>query len=393
METPSPDEPLDERGRSILSLDGPWGFAPGEDSSAGAADQRLPLSFPHIVTVPGCWQAEGHSCRHAWYRRQVNVPAAWRGRHIWLVFDGVSYQCDIWVNDGYAFSHEGHFVSFEQDISPLVRFGETNEIVVRVSDYDYGGIMQSEQWGEKLIGVYGCWTTWAGIYQAVRLEARDEAWIDNLFVLPDIDQGTVTTKVRLRNAVPGPLALDVGIQVEAHPGGTRVGGRRQIRLRGSGSETVTISVPVPEPILWEPDNPALYTARATLTSGRQILDTVDDRFGMRKIEVRGKQIYLNNRPVFLRGWLCDAVYPEEISPTITEEKARRILAQCKEYGFNFVRHHTHPETPAFHRAADEDRHHAANRVCQLRLGRPPAPRSHAGDAAPNLRHLAAADRT
>ncbi|MBZ0287937.1 MAG: hypothetical protein K8I30_10010, partial [Anaerolineae bacterium] len=84
-----------------------------------------------------------------------------------------------------------------------------------------------------------------------------------------------------------------------------------------------------------------------------IIDTASTRFGMRHIETRGRQILLNHEPIFLRGWLDDAVYPAEISPTISVEQARDILRQCKAYGFNFVRHHTHVPVKVFHEAADE----------------------------------------
>jgi hypothetical protein len=122
----------------------------------------------------------------------------------------------------------------------------------------------------------------------------------------------------------------------------------------TGQEVVVeLAVPVPGAVPWEPDRPFLYQAAATLAERGEPIDAVSDRFGMRTIAVGGKQILLNGRPVFLRGWLSDAIYPEQIGPTLTAADVRRLLDRAKEHGFTFVRHHTHPPVPVFHAVADE----------------------------------------
>jgi hypothetical protein len=110
---------------------------------------------------------------------------------------------------------------------------------------------------------------------------------------------------------------------------------------------------MPEAHWWEPGGPFPYEAHITLEEGGEIVDAVVERFGMRKIQVKGKHILLNNWPIFLRGALLDAVYPKQISPTITDGDARELIGAIKRYGFNFVRHHTHSPPSVFHRVADE----------------------------------------
>ena len=87
--------------RDRILLDGTWGFAP-DDAETGPLEEwyRPGTPFPQEITVPGCWQAQGKYCHKAWYRRQVTVLAAWRGKRVALKFGGVSFVTDVWSMAG-----------------------------------------------------------------------------------------------------------------------------------------------------------------------------------------------------------------------------------------------------------------------------------------------------
>jgi beta-galactosidase len=336
--------------RESILLDGVWQFAT-DDQDIGREQGWFESgsAFSQSIPVPGCWQAREIYCQTGWYRRSVIIPDSWRGRRIGLRFAGVSYETDVWINGQPAIHHEGLMLPFEGDVSAKLIYGEANVIVVRVAQYDYPNGFQTEQLGDKLVGVYGCWITWGGIFQSVSLEATEPVWIDHVFLIPDIDHERITARVRLRNQTSAAHSLQVRVNVE--PG--IFAGAAATLVPASGSVSLDIPVMLSHITLWHPDQPFLYTAEVTISEGEITLDNVSKRFGMRHIEVQGKQILLNHQPIFLRGWLDDAVYPEQISPTISLDDARAILSQCKTYGFNFVRHHTHIPVTAFHKAADE----------------------------------------
>lgn len=336
--------------RPQISLDGTWEFA-ADNENVGLVERWYEgeATFTQSIHVPGCWQAQDVYCHTAWYRRSVVVPEGWRGQCVWLKFDGVSYVADVWVNGQHVIHHEGLMLPFRQDISRWVRCGESNTIVVRAAQYDYGNVFQTEQLGDQIVGVYGCWITWGGIFQSVSLESSSPTWIDHVFLIPDIDREQVTARVRVRNSTPELRSLQLLLNV--NPGDFWESTRVDV---AAGSET-TVDVPVSMRgiTLWHPDQPFLYTANVTLAQDGAVIDALSSRFGMRSVEARGQQILLNHEPIFLRGWLDDAIYPDSISPTITLDDARAILQACKDYGFNFVRHHTHIPVTAFHEAADE----------------------------------------
>ena len=74
---------------------------------------------------------------------------------------------------------------------------------------------------------------------------------------------------------------------------------------------------------------------------------------MRKIEVRGKRFFLNDKPIFLRGFGDDSVYPLSLVSPASKEEHLKHLNIARAAGFNYVRCHTHCEWPEYYEAADE----------------------------------------
>lgn len=102
------------------------------------------------IGVPSQWEQEGFGtyCYGRWYkegpaeppreegiyRRTFEVPAAWRGRRVRLVFEGVMTDAEVTVNGRSAGPvHRGAFYEFDYDVTPLLRFGAENRIEVRVA--------------------------------------------------------------------------------------------------------------------------------------------------------------------------------------------------------------------------------------------------------------------
>ena len=193
-----------------------------------------------------------------------------------------------------------------------------------------------------------------GFYRDIELEATPSTRVDDVWVRSDIDRQTALVNVSVRSAGPGgrdALALKIGIMtVDGVPAGTLT---KNITLDGNGNADVVCEVPLTEFRLWTPETPNLYLADVTLVSGEAPLHGWTERFGIKKLEVRGEQFYLNGNPYLLRGFGDDYVYPMTlISPPDTEEH-RKHLALAHTAGFNYVRHHTHCEIPEFFEAADE----------------------------------------
>ncbi|MCL4217234.1 MAG: hypothetical protein KJ052_09565, partial [Candidatus Hydrogenedentes bacterium] len=105
---------------------------------------------------------------------------------------------------------------------------------------------------------------------------------------------------------------------------------------------------------WTPETPYLYTAHVTLLDAAgNALDQSETRFGVRSIEIRGTDFYVNGIKYFLAGYGDDCVYPDPIAPPADKAFYIERLKTAKSYGFNFVRHHSHFVSPEYYEACDE----------------------------------------
>ncbi|HQK77961.1 MAG TPA: hypothetical protein PKZ25_17330, partial [Candidatus Hydrogenedentes bacterium] len=318
------------------------------------------------ILVPGCWEAQGvgepgmsttwdlpfdcipRPLNHVYmgtarYRRSVEIPADWAGKRVWLKVGGVRTEAWFWVNQQRVAHLNTYCGAYKYDITDLVNAGQTAEIVATV---------RNDTPSRK--GCMASFHRFGGFYRDIELEATPSTRVDDVWVRSDIDRQTALVNVSVRSVGPGgrdALALKIGIMtVDGVPAGTLT---KNITLDGNGNADVVCEVPLTEFRLWTPETPNLYLADVTLVSGEAPLHGWTERFGIKKLEVRGEQFYLNGNPYLLRGFGDDYVYPMTlISPPDTEEH-RKHLALAHTAGFNYVRHHTHCEIPEFFEAADE----------------------------------------
>ena len=170
------------------------------------------------------------------------------------------------------------------------------------------------------------------------------------------DQKKVRLHVTIRNTTAAAsqkpyVLLAKVVAVSDH----RAAGNAALPLSVGASPTAELTLDVGlDPFLaWSPESPALYKAEILLQENGQSVDGWVERFGMKKYEVRGGDFYLNNARYFLRGCGDDHVYPITVcSPASREEHAKHMRI-AKQYGFNYVRLHTHCEIPEYYEAADE----------------------------------------
>ncbi len=342
--------------RPGLSLDGAWEFRLDRDN-VGEAEGWFnpPVSFPDSVQVPGAWDAQGFGDETAklyhnfigkgWYRRTVAIPEAWQGRRIFLCFGGVYRSAKIWVNGQLVGSHLGYVSDFEFDVSSHAAPGRSIDVVVLVDS--------EQRWNEDAL--QGCmdiidhlFTYWGGIWSHVTLEARSSAWIQDVFIEPRTDPaGCVVT-----GALQGELNRARRVRLDIRDAaGVRVASTQQ-DAPADGKIRVEIDLPGARP--WTPESPYLYAAHAVVTDeGNTVLDRVETRFGLRTIEVRGADFYVNGAKYYLNGYGDDCVYPDTIAPPADRQFYVDRLRVAKSYGFNYVRHHSHFVAPEYYDACDE----------------------------------------
>lgn len=368
-EYPRPDfQRGSAEGIDWINLNGLWDFEfdpedIGETQNWYNSDAFLTGS----ITVPFAWEShlawdEGHLAsndnwfsRHAfrvpddvnrenyreqerheigWYGVLTDIPGHWKSKRVLLHFCAADWETKVWVNGQYAGVHEGGYDPFSFDISPHVSPGETAHIVVRVYDPND----HSRQPGGKQHDWYA---RTSGIWQTVYLEPTPIHHIKKVHITPDIDAGKAVFEINSE----GPDRAGIQIEATAPNGATHV--------MDAPESNDSIELAIPDPMLWSPETPHLYDVTVSLLVDGRVADRVRTYFGMRKISINTlpdsdtKYIFLNDKPVYLRGALNQSYNPWGLYTFPTDESIRTDLQRTLDFGFNFLRLHIKIEEPRF----------------------------------------------
>jgi len=341
--------PLWARGTQSL---GPWRFR--LDPQRVGIDQQwfaTPLAEARSIRVPGCWDAQGFGdptslVKHnfvgwGWYEA-TDEPGKRLGDRLFLCFGAVHRSAKVWVNGALVGEHLGYVTAFEFDITNAYDRFEENRITV---------LVDSEQHVET-DGLAGCYDTydfikWGGLYRDAHLEWRSETRLDNLFVRAE--QGCTQARVTADVVGPRAGAMSARCALRSASGTQQFIGAADLAPNGR----VDLVIPTPNAALWSPNHPNLYRATLELLKDGVAIDAVSTTCGLREIEIRGNDIYLNGKRVFLRGYGDDACFPETVCPPASVEYWRQRFRKAREYGFTYVRHHSHVPIREYFAAADQ----------------------------------------
>jgi len=276
------------------------------------------------------------------YRLRFFVPAAWRGKVVRIVFDGVMTDAEVLVNGESAGpTHQGSFYRFKYDISSLLKYGGQNLLEVNVSKVSANeSVNHAERFGSDY-WVFG------GIFRPVYLEALPAAHIDRAAVDARAD-GRFNVDVHLGEGVSHGSVFAQIVDARGRPVGERFGADV-----GPGVKVVRLAKMVAAPKLWTAETPNLYRVRLTLSQRGIPAHAADVRFGFRTFEVReGDGLYLNGQRILLKGTNRHSFWPESgrtTSRKISYDDARLL----KEMNNNAVRMSHYPPDEHFLEACDE----------------------------------------
>ena len=304
------------------------------------------------IAVPSNWELQGFGTytygqekdkpfEEGRYRHRFDVPDAWKGRRLFLVFEGSMTDTEVSVNNLSAGPvHRGGFYEFRREITTLVHPGRPNLLEVTVRERSSNAsVNRAERDGD--FWVLG------GIYRPVRLEAVPETFIERVAIDARAD-GAFSAVVQFDGAVPSARLIG---RIETLAGAA-VGGPFSIDL-SPGQTSATLTTRVPAPKTWSAETPALYRATFTLAVGDRVRHTTSERFGFRTFEVRrGDGLYINGRRVLLKGVNRHSFWPES-GRTTSREVSFGDVSLMKDMNMNAVRMSHYPPDRHFLETCDE----------------------------------------
>lgn len=257
------------------------------------------------VTVPHDFLTDPRyaSTGVAWYRRSFDVPGDAPAGQTWrLQFDTVFQRCRVWLNGEFVGAHEGGYTPFELAVTPYVRPGRQNFLVVAVDNRVKFRALPGARSGDTPNAAQYPWLNYGGILGGVRLVGHDPVWIAGQKIetqfRPD-GSAQVTVRVALRNDRAGSQRVKVVAELADERGARLpVVLAEERSLAPHAAETVVLrgTMPAGAYARWELDAPRLY--RSCVEIDGYVHEAT---FGFRSLEMRGGQFLLNGRPVRIAG--------------------------------------------------------------------------------------------
>ncbi|QDV72738.1 glycoside hydrolase family 2 protein [Botrimarina mediterranea] len=323
------------------NLNGKWSYAVTPSESV-----TTPEEWDGEILVPFCLEShlggvkrELQSDEALWYRRTFDAKKT-GGKRTLLNFEAVDYACQVWVNGKSVGTHRGGNTPFWFDVTDALKYGE-NELTVRVID-------ATEDWqlrGKQVRRPNGIWyTRVSGIWQTVWLEEVDEAWIADLDMTTDADEGTIKIKADVEG--------DDDYKFTAR---VLEDGKEVVANTASGDE---VTLTVPDAKLWSPKSPHLYELELTLTTpDGDVIDKVKSYAGIRSVGTTKDKdghlvLTLNGEPIFHWGPLDQGWWPDGLLTPPSDEAMLSDVEYLRDAGFNMIRKHIKVEPRRYYYHCD-----------------------------------------
>ena len=326
-----------------LSLCGAWQFRTDPDRDgerAGWQGSDVAAEGWNPVSVPHTWQTAEDTADFygvGWYRRTFDAPLEWAARHVRVEFEGVFHTATVWLNGTRVGEHVGKgYTAFTCDLSPALRPGQPNVLVVKVDNAFSDGMLprlRSSDWAHD-----------GGIYRPVSLLVTPPGFVERVDVdaVPDLRAGTAALAftVVVRNAAPRPLRGRLVLRViEDETGrvvlekgsarGAAGDGAVPVRVAAGTTREVFVQATLPIARLWHFDHPHLYRLEVALEVSGEPTHVFATTFGVRTIEARDGGLWLNGERVRLGGVERMAGSSPDFGMAETTDWIERDLADLK----------------------------------------------------------------
>ncbi len=366
------DVPLDSAWRKdgpnvlavlVQNTDGPGGIGTAQvETASEASAEAARMDFDdhdwRVVHLPHDFVVEGEFTRSAdashgflpkdvgWYRKTFTLPASDQGHRLWIDFDGIYRNSQIWLNGHLLGTHPSGYTSFRYDITDAARYGGTNVLAVRA---DARG---SEGW----------WYEGGGIYRHVWLNKSDPLHVApwGTFVASTVSDPYVSDPAKAALSLTTTLTNESAASenctlvslIEAPNGRVVARTAGEVTIPADGSRDIAQEVTVEKPRLWSLETPRLYRLVTQVWRNGQMVDSQTTPFGIRTAWFDpDKGFFLNGKPVKIKG-TCNHQDFAGVGIAMPDSLLTWRIKKLKEMGSNAYRCSHNPPTAALLDACD-----------------------------------------
>ena len=244
------------KGREVQNFNYNWKFYRGDikDGQKPGLDETgwRDLDLPHDWSIEGPFSKDNSSCTGylpggiGWYRKEFTVPKSQKGQKVFISFDGVYNNSEVWINGTLLARRPNGYISFQYDLTPLLNYDRKNLIAVKV---------------DHTLDADSRWYTGSGIYRNVKLITTDRIHVKQwgvYYTTPEVSPGKGVLSVNstiVNDAVKTQIIVTNTLWY-----GSKIAGKatKKIILPAGTEATVNQVINIDKPEIWDVDDPKLY---------------------------------------------------------------------------------------------------------------------------------------
>jgi beta-galactosidase len=334
--------------RKTESFNANWKFFLRDEPQAKNASfndtQWRTLDLPHDWSIEGRFdpknpttQAEGGlPAGIGWYRKIFALPASAKNKNVFIDFDGIYHNSEVWINGHYLGKRPNGYISFRYDLTPYLKFGPNkNVIAVRVDN--------SDQPNSR-------WYTGSGIYRNVWLVTNAKTYLTNwgtYITTPHVDEESAEVALNIQLHQQSSAKRKLSLQAIIYDSSGKIIAQKISAIKSVADTIATINqtLQVSNPHLWSVNNPYLYRVTVKVFESGKLVDDHTTSMGIRYFNFdEDKGFSLNGKPMKILG-VCMHHDQGALGAAVNVRAIERQLQILKAMGCNAIRTSHNPPAP------------------------------------------------
>lgn len=293
--------PITSETRGLVDLNGVWkfkaddgnGFAEKwfETSLTNTMDMIVPASYNDLVVSQELQEHNGL----VWYERDFTIPYYMLNERLILRFGAATHVAKVYINGKVVTEHKAGFLPFEAEINAYLRRGNNRLTIVanNIVEPSVSKIDSSEDQETNNLNMthklpHSDIYNYPSLHQPVKIYTTPKTYIKDVTVVTDFNKDTGFVN----------YSIDVVGEFED----IRVSVFDENRYQKAITEGANKTLLIRDVQLWNPLDAYLYLLKVEVLYEDQVVDVYEMPFGIRTVEVKEGQFFINNQPFYFKGF-------------------------------------------------------------------------------------------
>src|SRR5690554_458657 len=333
--------------RSVDNFNENWTFQLGDYTEASSVDfndeKWRKLNLPHDWSIEGEF-SEDHPAGSGggalpggigWYRKKFHIDKELELRKVFIDFDGVYMNSEVWINGYYLGKRPYGYISFRYDLTPHLNYGEENTIAVRVDN--------SLQPNSR-------WYSGSGIYRNVWLTIVNPVYVDlwgTFVTTPEVSsqRALVNVATKLKNELSSNVNIQLKSSIIDSSGNSISYTQSDELLEARSVKEISHNIELTYPEIWTIEKPYLYSIETEIYENGKLIDNYTTPLGVRSFSFDPEKGFtLNGKATKIKG-VCMHHDLGCLGAAVNRRAIERQLEILKEMGVNGLRTAHNPPAP------------------------------------------------